>query len=191
MEISQALTQLAEIQDKLSKTQVYRGYRPATVALTSGLAILAGWMSRSYPPEFVWPCVALLCLTIVGGEMACDYALNFSGYQKRAAQKVLVQFLPGLLLGGCWTAIWWHSGNPITYLPSMWALCYAYCLWASRPFLPAGIGYVTLFFSLCALALVTPLGLARFNLGMTITFALGQGLLALILHWDQPRKESA
>lgn len=190
MEISQALTQLAEIQDKLSRAQVYRGYRPVTVATTGAMALVGGWLSHHYSPALVWPCVAVLCVALVGGEMAYDYWANFSNHQQRMAKKVLVQYLPGLLLGGSWTAVWLQVGHPVAQLPAIWSLCYAYCLWASRPYLPAGIGYVTLFYGLCALALCTPLGMARFNLGMTLTFGLGQGLLALVLHWDQPRPES-
>ncbi len=189
MEISQALNQLAEIQDTLSRTQVYRGYRPLTVGVTSGLALLAGWLSHSYAPATVWPLIAALSVALVGGEMAYDYWANFSNHQQRLARRVLLQFLPGLFLGGVWTAVWIHSGNNAAMLPALWAMSYAYCLLSSRPHLPAGIGYVAVFYALCGLALTTPLGASRFNLGMTLTFALGQGLLALILHWNQPRKE--
>ncbi|MBT9585902.1 hypothetical protein IV102_21345 [bacterium] len=190
MEISQALNQLAEIQDKLSRTQVYRGYRPVTVALTSVCALLAGWMCHYYPPSAVWPAIAVASIALVGGEMAYDYWANFSHHQQRLARKVLIQFLPGLALGGAWTAIWVHSGNSTSMLPCLWAMSYAFCLLSSRPHLPAGVGYVAVFYGLCALALTTPMGASRFNLGMTLTFSLGQGLLALILHWNQPRKEA-
>ena len=123
--------------------------------------------------------------------MAYDYGVNFSRHQQGLARKVLGQFLPGLALGAGWTAIWLYSGHTPHLLPSMWALTYAYCLLSSRPHLPAGTGYATLFYALCALALCTPVGLSHYNLGMTLTFGLGQILLALILRWDQPRKESA
>lgn len=190
MEISQALNQLAEIQDKLTRTQVYRGYRPFTVALTSVSALLAGALSHVYAPATIWPLIAVLCVALVGGEMAYDYWANFSTHQQRLARQVLLQFLPGLALGAAWTAVWIHSGNSTTMLPALWAMSYAYCLLSSRPHLPAGVGYVAVFYGLCALALTTPLGASRFNLGMTITFTLGQGLLSLVLHWNQPRQEA-
>lgn len=188
MEISQALNQLAEIQDKLSRAQVYRGYRPLTVALTGGCALLGGWLSMTFPPDQVWPLIAVLCLLVVGTEMAYDYSVNFSQHQKRLAWRVLQQFLPGIGFGAGWTAIWLHSGHARSFLPSLWAMCYAYCLLSSRPHLPAGVGYVAVFFGICGLALSTPLGLVWNNLGMSLTFALGQWLLAAVLHWNHPRE---
>ena len=191
MEISQALSQLAEIQDKLSRTQVYRGYRPLTVAFTSGCALLGGWLSRSHDPAVIWPLTALFCLAVVAGEMAVDYVSNFSNHQQRLARRVLLQFLPGLALGAAWTGVWVHSGHPIALLPAIWTMTYGFCLLSARPLLPSGVGYVGAFYGLSSLALTTPVCYARFNLGMTLAFGLGQALLALILHWNQPRKETA
>jgi len=190
VEISQALSQLAEIQDKLSRTQVYRGYRPLTVALTSGAAVVGGWLSRSLDPAVVWPVTALFCLLFVAGEMAFDYVNSFSNHQQRLARRVLLQFLPGLALGAAWTGVWVHSGHSIALLPALWTMCYAFCLLSARTLLPAGVGYVAVFYGLSSLALTTPVCFARFNLGMTLAFGLGQALLALILHWNQPRKEA-
>lgn len=187
MEVSHALHQLAEIQDKLSRSQVYRGYRPFTVGLTSLCALFGGWLSHDYPPALVWPCIACLCLALVGGEMAYDYAANFGQLQRRLCRRVLQHFVPGISLGGAWTAIWMDGGHSPAFLPSLWAMTYSLCLFGARPNLPAGVGYVALFYGLCALALCTPLAMAHFNLGMTLTFTLGQCLLALILHWNQPR----
>lgn len=191
MEISQALSQLAEIQDKLSRSQVYRGYRAYTVALTSVCALIAGWLSHFYSPTAVWPAIAVACFGLVGAEMAYDYWANFSNHQQRMARCVLMQFLPGLGLGAAWTFVWTHSGHSGALLPALWAMCYGGCLLSSRPYLPAGVGYVGVFYGLCALAMTTPAASDRFNLCMTLTFALGQGLLALVLHWNQPRKEAS
>lgn len=191
MEISQALSQLAEIQDKLSRSQEYRGYRAFTVGLTSVCALIAGSLSHFYTPETVWPAIAVACFGLVGGEMAYDYWRNFSKHQQRMARFVLMQFVPGLGLGAAWTFVWLHSGHSAALLPALWAMCYGYCLLSSRPYLPAGVGYVGIFYGLCALAMTTPLAASRFNLCMTLTFALGQGLLALVLHWNQPRKEAS
>jgi hypothetical protein len=190
VEVSQALTQLAEIQDKLSRVQVYRGYRPLTVALTGICALLGGWLSLQHAPEVVWPSIATLCLLVVGGEMAYDYWTHFSKHQQRLARCVLLQFLPGIGVSAAWTACWLHSGHSPALLPSLWAICYSHCLFGSRTYLPSGIGYVATFYGLCGLALCTPYGLSHFNSGMTITFGLGQLLLALVLHWNQPREVS-
>lgn len=190
VEISQALSQLAEIQDKLSRTQVYRGYRPRTVAFTAACALLGGYLSRTWNPATIWPLTAVFCLSVVAGEMAFDYASNFSSHQQRLARRVLIQFLPGLALGAAWTGVWVHSAHPIALLPALWTMCYAFCLLSARTLLPAGVGYVAVFYGLSSLALTTPVCYARFNLGMTLAFGLGQSLLALILHWNQPRKEA-
>ncbi len=189
MDVTQALNSLSEIREKLSQSQIYRGYRPLTVALTGVFAIFGGWLSQQSPPAIVWPAVAIVCLALVGGEMAYDYLCNFSRHQQHMARKVLHQFLPGLMLGAGWTVVWLQGGHSQTFLPAVWSLCYSHCLFASRPYLPVGVGYVALFYGLCAMALSTPLAMTRFNLGMTLTFALGQGLLALILYCNHPRGE--
>lgn len=188
VEISQALNQLAEIQEKLTRAQVYRGYRPLTVALTGFCALLGGWLSMTFPPDQVWPLIAIMCLGVVGTEMAYDYSVNFSQHQKRLAWRVLQQFLPGLGFAAGWTAIWLYCDHMRSFLPSLWSMCYAYCLLSARPHLPSGVGYVAVFFGICALALSTPLGLVWNNLGMSLTFALGQWLLAAVLHWNHPRE---
>jgi hypothetical protein len=159
------------------------------VALTGVFAVFGGWLSQQAPPAIVWPVVAVACLALVGGEMAYDYWCNFSRHQQRMARQVLHQFLPGLVLGAGWTVVWMQGGHSQTFLPAVWSLCYSHCLFASRPYLPVGVGYVALFYGLCAMALSTPLAMTRFNLGMTLTFALGQGLLSLILYCNHPRGE--
>lgn len=188
MEISRALNQLAEIQEKLARAQVYRGYRPFSIALTALGAAGGGWLSTQSGSTLVWPLVAVLCVLLVGGEMAYDYCVSHGQHQRRLARRLLAQFLPGLGLGAAWTAVWVHSGLPQGCLPGVWAMTFAFCLLSSRPYLPKGVGWVGMFYGISGLAMTTPLGMAYHNLSMALTFGIGQSALAATLHWNHPRE---
>src|SRR5258708_6260503 len=116
MDLGKALAQISEINGVLSRAEVYRGYRPRTMAIT--------------------------------GVLACCAAL----------------------------------------LPGLWSLSFSLGIFAARPNLPRGIGWVGLFYLLAGTLLLTPVGTSLGALGMGGAFGFGQLFMALVLYWNLERK---
>ena len=190
MEVRQALSHIIEIRQALLGTQIYRGHRPATIATTGVLAALTPFFldKLPLPTATSWLLVGIVCFLVVGGEMAHDYYYSFGSTQKRLARHVLSQFTPPLFMGAALSWMWCNSPDlPMAPLPALWCLFYGLGLFAARPHLGRGVGWVALFFTLAGLALLSPSGQATNFSAMSLIFGFGQLFLALVLHWNLPR----
>jgi len=74
-------------------------------------------------------------------------------------------------------------------LPGLWCLFFSMGVFASRPYLPHGVGWVGLFylFGGGALLALAPAGLSLEPWGMGAAFGVGQFLLAMVLYWNLER----
>ena len=191
MDVRQALSHISEMRQALLGTQIYRGHRPATIATTGVFAVLSAAFLDRLPltPPTAWLLVAVVCFLVVGGEMAHDYYYSFGTTQKRLARQVLCQFSPPLAMGAAVSWIWCNSSElPSVILPPLWCIFYGLSLFAARPHLGRGVGWVALFFTLAGLALLSPSGQATNFQAMPLVFGFGQLFLALVLHWNLPRE---
>ena len=201
MEISKALSQIAEIHSHLAKTEVYRGCRPFVVAATGMLAIaggiLQGWcIGDDSIVGFVhyWVAIATLNFAFVAAEIGSNYFSCTTESVRRTTRKVLGQFVPCTAAGMAVTAIAIHQQTDwAVALPGLWAILFGLGIFASRPYLPRAIGWVALFYFVAGLSLLCNVGedlqVARW--GMTLTFGIGQLLSALVLHWNFERTHHA
>ena len=188
MEVRQALSQISEIRQALLGTQIYRGHRPATIATTGAISLTCSLFlaKLSVPLPQAWLSVGVVCFLLVGGEMTYDYLFSFGSTQKRLARQVLCQFLPALVVGAAMSILW---AQETEVLPALWACFYGLGLFAARPYLGRGIGWVALFFVLSGLSLLSFSGQMGFT-GMPFVFGFGQFFLALVLHWNLPRESA-
>ena len=189
MEVRQALSQISEIRQAFLGAQIYRGQRPATIATTGAISLTCSfWMSKQpLPLAQAWLIVGVVCFLIVGGEMAYDYLFSFGSTQQRLARQVLCQFLPALVVGAAVSVLWVQEPEA---LPALWACFYGLGLFAARPYLGRGIGWVALFFVLSGLTLLGSSGQSLGFTGMPFVFGFGQLFLAMVLHWNLPRASS-
>ncbi len=192
MDIRKALAQVAEIQGVLSRSEIYRGYRPRTMAMTGVLAMAAGLLQMRLLPDLstdgfiiFWTSIAAASLLLVGSEMGVDYCTAYGASQKRMARKVLNQFLPSLVAGALLTIPLMHH---VEWLPGLWALVFGLGIFAARPYLPRGIGWVALFYLAAGLLLVGPGGHLLGSLAMVATFGFGQLFMAWVLYWNLERR---
>lgn len=196
MEIDRALDQIAQIHQHLERTELYRGYRSATMAVTAGVAVLGGVLQPRLVPDgdghaFVtfWLALAALNVLVVAGEIAADWLLLLTARQQRMTWRVVSQFLPSLAGGALlsWAFLQVHGGAAL--LPGSWALVFALGVLASRPYLPRGVGWVGLYYVVAGAGLLTlaPMGLALHPWAMGTCFALGQAYLAAVLYWNLER----
>ena len=195
MDVSQALEQLNEIQHHLGRSEIYRGYRSRTLALlgVTGLVCAAvldfGW-STAAPVERVgfWVAVATLNLAIASWEILGDYGNLQTEHQKRITRRTVGQFLPTLAAGALLTMAFVTRGANLDMLPGIWSLLFALGVFASRPYLPRGVGWVTAYF------LTTGALLLRYSESalaqpwfMGAVFGGGQFLMAYVMYQNLER----
>jgi hypothetical protein len=187
LDVHQALTQIAEIHRHLDRTEYYRGYRSPTMALTAVVAIAGAALQPYVHVDFVrwWVALAAFNALLVLGEIAFHYRLLSSRLQS-LSRRVLGQFVPCLAAGGLLTLAWCGrlEGDP-TLLPGLWCLFFSMGIFASRPYLPHGVGWVGLYYLMAGGTLLANASLNPWAMGGT--FGLGQALLALTLYWNLER----
>jgi hypothetical protein len=190
MELRDALDQISEIRERMAKGQVFRGYRSVTTAFTAALAVLtsaaqARWVTNPKRDVdaylWLWCAAALLSLAVVGAEMAIRAVRSGSALHRQMTLLAVDQFVPCLVAGALVTyAIGKFAGDTV------WILG----VFASRRFLPRGVGIVAGYYLLAGLICLA-LGhhgrTALWPWTMAIVFGVGQSLAAGVLWWTLER----
>jgi hypothetical protein len=196
-DLSKALDQISEIHDHLSKSEVYRGWRPVPVAASALIGIGAAWYQAALakpiePVAFVvfWLVVAVMALVIGCAEIVWHYARHATTADRRRSRLVLGQFLPALLAGAIGAlALLRVSPALATLLPGLWALLFGVGIFAARPYLPNGARLVAGFYWITGVVLLWTCRdfdtLSPWMVGGP--FAVGQLLSAAVLYWTLER----
>ncbi len=198
MNVSQALEQLDEIRHHLGRSEVYRGYRSKTIAMTGlvGMISAAGlWMFRPEASSIsrvgFWVGVAALNLAVVTWEVLGDYGNHKTEHQRKVTQRTVGQFLPSIALGAVITFIVVGRNESFDILPGLWAGLFALGIFSSRPYLPRGVGWVGAYYLVAASCLLVWSATALSQPWvMGGVFGLGQSLLAYVLYQNLERKPS-
>ena len=198
MDVSRALSQIAEIHQQIAKGELYRGYRPLPVAASGLIGIVAASLQpRDLPVRdpvafvWYWCAVAGLAGLVGASEIAYNYVREDDA-DRRRTRRVVGQFLPSMVGAAAITASFVHlSDTLIPLLPGLWAICFGIGVFASRPYLPRASGFVALFYYAAGIALLWqargPGSLHGWWIGAT--FGIGQLLAALVLYWHVERRE--
>lgn len=198
MDVSRALSQIAEIHQQIAKGELYRGYRPLPVAASGLIGIVAASLQpRDLPVRdpvafvWYWCAVAALAGLVGASEIAYNYVREDDA-DRRRTRRVVGQFLPSMVGAAAITASFVHlSDTLIPLLPGLWAICFGIGVFASRPYLPRASGFVALFYYAAGIALLWqargPGSLHGWWIGAT--FGIGQLLAALVLYWHVERRE--
>lgn len=198
MELPQALAQIAEIRAQAAKADVYRGYRPVPVAASGLIGLIAAWLQpaglASDPIGFVvyWVTIAL-CAGFVGvSEIVYNYIVHDQTLARRRTRLVVGQLLPSVVGGALVTATLLHQGSTLVpLLPGLWALSFGLGIFASRPYMVRGSGWVALYFYAAGAVLLWtargPETLSPWAVGGT--FGVGQLLGAAVLYWNLEQDE--
>jgi hypothetical protein len=100
--------------------------------------------------------------------------------------------VPALAAGAIATVALLRLEHPApVLLPGVWASCFALGIFASRPYLPRAIGWVALYYLAAGAVLLWNVGPAPVPSPWTmgLTFGLGQGATALVLHMNLERSD--
>ena len=193
MELHRALAQVAEIQDQLTRADVYRGYRSVPVAGSGIIGLFAAWLQPAGLPAdplaFVgyWIVIAI-CAGFVGvSEIVYNYVVHDEALARRRTRRVVGQMLPSLLGAAIITGSFVHlSAELVSLLPGIWAICFGIGIFASRPFLVRASGWAALYFYAAGVALLWTAQAHEPFSGLSVggTFGVGQLLTAAVLSWN-------
>ncbi|MGZ5927567.1 MAG: hypothetical protein ACXWLJ_12910 [Rhizomicrobium sp.] len=194
-DLDKALADIFAIRSQIAAGTAFRGYGPAAVAATGGLALLTAilqflWLDdpTGHPMEFLggWAAAALVSGGMIWTEMQARSRRHHSGLADAMVLQAVEQFLPagaaGVLLA---VMLWKFAPETLWMLPGLWQLLVSLGVFASVRSLPrtvafAGAWYFVAGFG-CLLLASQSHALSPWTMGLP--FVIGQLLMAAILHF--------
>jgi hypothetical protein len=198
MELQRALSDLAEVRDRLARLQRFEGYSGPAAAASGAVALIAAYVQRSRAPLprteadvhaylAVWlTCLAVALLLNYGAVAAWLLKHHAPGARSRFRTAAL-SIAPSVILGGALSfALIAHAAYAL--LPGNWFAFYAIGLFASRGAIPTATMGITIGFAVLALVfLMTPLTAVALSWWvMPIGFGIGQLAIGYFIWRERP-----
>ena len=202
MELGDALERIHAIRAQVARTEMFGGYRAATVGCTGLLAFLAAAIQPAFAPDplenvhrylQLWIGVAAISGIWVAIELATRWVNSDSPLQREQTRHAVEQFLPCLVTGAGMTwAVVQFSPSSAHLLPGLWALMCGLGVFASCRQMPAQVVIVPVYYVVSG---VMCLALARGEYAlhpwaMAGTFGVGQTLTAIVLYFALERRHA-
>jgi hypothetical protein len=195
-ELQQALSEIQSIRTQVARDSEFRGYGPASIAVSGILALLvaavqAQWTAKHTKSDVaiwlvVWAGTAAVSVLLTGIETIARARRVHVGIAKEMVQSAVEQFLPAVIVGALLTVVMLRLAvQECWMLPGLWELIFSLGVFASCRFLPrqmfaVGVWYLAagLF---CLAAASTTRELSSWSMG--IPFGVGQLLVAAVLEF--------
>ncbi len=194
MELEEALARVSEIRMQIARSEPFRGYRSATAAFSSlvavGTAAVQPVVIRD-PAEdpvgylLVWIAAAIVSVALTAVEMTVRCRSSASPTAARLTWLAVEQFLPCTIAGSVLTLVLSLAApENLWMLPGLWGIVFSLGVFASSRLLPRPVFWVALYYLACgAAALALAQGEWAFSpWAMGITFGGGQALAAAVLY---------
>jgi hypothetical protein len=191
-ELHKALADISSIRRQMARSTQFRGYGPATLAATGGLAIAAAAAQRLWVPDpahhiagylGLWIFTAILATSLAGAQMYRRTRRLHSNMSEEMIRTAVEQFLPALATGVLLTLVLVRFVPAVVWmLPGIWQVIFSLGIFSSCRFLPramvaAGAWYLAA--GLACIALGDARALAPWTMGLG--YGAGQCLVAGIL----------
>ena len=194
-DLDKALADIFAIRSQIAAGTAFRGYGPAAVAATSGVALITTilqflWLDdpTGHPVAFFsgWVAAALVSGAMIWIEMQARSRRHHSGLADAMIHQAIEQFLPagvaGVLLA---VMLWKFAAETLWMLPGLWQVLVSLGVFASVRSLPrtvafAGAWYFVAGFTSLLLASQSHT-LSPWIMGLP--FVIGQLLMAALLHF--------
>ena len=195
-DLRQALSEIHTIRNQVARGTEFRGYGPASIAVSGILALLvaalqAQWMAKTSKPDptawlAAWVATAAVALLLTGTETFARARRVHVGLAREMVQSAVSQFLPAIVVGFLLTVVIMRVAAQESWmLPGLWELIFSLGVFASCRFLPrqmfvVGVWYLAagLF---CLAAGSTTQTLSPWSMG--VPFGVGQLLVAAVLRY--------
>jgi hypothetical protein len=200
MQLDRALLDIAEIRDRMSAVQVFRGYRAEVAALSGGLAILTAVLQGRFVPEpardlvayvQLWSGVAAFATLATAFDFAVRWSNDPAGRERVRILGALRALAPCLVTGALTTGVIVRFAPELGWtLPALWSLLFAQGVFASTPLLPRLAWWIGAYYvAMGLLMLVFARGeQALAGWTMALTFGVGQILAAVALYCSLERR---
>jgi hypothetical protein len=194
-ELDKALADIIAIRSQIAAGTAFRGYGPATMAATAGVALLTAILQSAFldnpslsPLTFFlgWSLAALISLVTIGIEMRARSQRHHSGLADAMIHQAVEHFLPSFIAGVLLAAMFWKfASEALWMLPGLWQILVSIGVFASVRSLPrsvalAGAWYFVAGFTVLLLSSQSHM-LSPWAMGLP--FAIGQSLMATILYF--------
>src|SRR6202521_6395705 len=163
-DLDKALADILTIRSQIAAGTAFRGYGPATVAATGGLALLTAlfqflWLDdpTSHPLAFFsgWAATALLSGALIWIEMQARSRRHHSGLADAMIHQAVEQFLPAGAAGVLLAAMLWKfAPETLWMLPGLWQLLVGLGIFASARSLPGSVRLVGAWYFVAGFAVV-------------------------------------
>jgi hypothetical protein len=194
-DLEKALADIFAIRSQIAAGTAFRGYGPATVAATGGVALATAvlqflWLDgpTDRPIAFFagWAAAALLSAVLIWIEMQARSRRHHSGLADAMVQQAIGQFLPagvaGVLLA---ILLWKFAPETLWMLPGLWQVLVSLGVFASVRWLPRSIALAGAWYFLSGFTVVVIASqshtLSPWTMGLP--FAVGQLLMAALLYF--------
>ena len=193
-DLDRALADIVAIRMQIARDTAFRGLGAATLAATGGLAlavaagqalVLDDPTGRPFAFFGLWVATAIAACALIGFEAVRRSRRVHSGLADAMVFSAIEGFLPaggaGLCLGLVFARF---APDQIWMLPGLWQVLVGLGLFASARILPRPVQLVGAWYLLAGLAVLALASEGR-HLSpwlMGLPFAVGQGLLAIIVH---------
>lgn len=198
MELQRALSDLAEVRERLARLQRFEGYSGPAAAASGLVAIGAALVQRRLAPlpasagaHHAYLTIWLSCLGVAlllnYGAVTLWLLKHRAPGERSRFRTAAISILPSIVLGGALSVALIDHGA-YALLPGTWFAFYAIGLFASRGAIPVSTIVVTAGFALLALAfLITPLvGVALAWWVMPLGFGIGQLAIGYFIWNEHP-----
>lgn len=194
-DLDKALADISAIRSQIAAGTAFRGYGPAVVAATGGLALITAvfqflWLDdpTGHPLIFFagWAAIAFVSGGMIWIEMQARSRRHHSGLSDAMILQAVEQFLPVGVAGASLAVVLWKfAPETLWMLPGLWQVLVGLGVFASVRSLPrtvalAGAWYFVAGFAILMLASDSH-ALSPWTMGLP--FVIGQSLMAAVLHF--------
>jgi len=195
-DLQEALSEIQSIRSQVARGTEFRGYGPASIAVSGILALLvaaaqATWMTRHAGIDLntwlsVWAGTAAVSVLLTGLETFVRARRVHVGFAREMVQSAIEQFLPAVTVGFLLTVVMVRfAPQECWMLPGLWQLIFCLGVFASCRFLPRQMFAVGVWYLAAGLACLALGSVARTLSPWTmgIPFGVGQLLVAGVLQF--------
>lgn len=191
-DLNKALGDISSIRMQVARSTEFRGYGPATLAATGGIAILAAGVQAVWLPNparriaaylAVWITTAIASAALIAVQTVTRSHRLHSGMADEMIRMAVEQFLPSAGAGALLTIVLVRSvPSDLWMLPGLWQITFSLGVFSSCRFLPrpmAAAGAWYLLTGLICISFADSRALSPWTMG--VSYGVGQLLVAGIL----------
>jgi hypothetical protein len=195
-ELQRALSEIHSIRSQVARGTEFRGYGPASIALSGVLALLvaavqAQWQAKHESMSLtawvaVWAGTAAVSIFLTGIDTFARARRVHRGFAREMVQSAVEQFLPAMMVGFLLTVVMMSVAPQQGWLlPGLWELIFSLGVFASCRFLPRQMFVVGVWYLgsglFCLAAASTARALSPWMMG--VPFGVGQLMVAAVLQF--------